>query len=175
MQNIIPLQPGSQDLMNSPIRKAPRQRSLEGWEHHQTGVLQSDIRWEKRKPSLIEDTLVLQTKKALEELKGIRKELKELKEDYKVVSDQIYSIPSDDWRLINPINIIIKIYSDEAIALFPDLELYAEGQNELEAVSNLKLELLDLIEDLEEFPETELGANPKSWKKTINMIVEKCQ
>ena len=92
-----------------------------------------------------------------------------------LVQDKIYSLPSEDWELRAPINILLKITHDEVLALIPDLELYGEGRNEIEAVANLKLELLDLLDDLDEIPDTTLGTAPKSWKKSLEMIVKRCQ
>ncbi|MBW2011670.1 MAG: hypothetical protein JRI32_08555, partial [Deltaproteobacteria bacterium] len=92
-----------------------------------------------------------------------------------VVVSKIYSLPSEKYELKTPIDVVIKIFDDEAMAVFPDLELYGEGKNETEALSDLKLEILDLLDDLEDIPENELGQAPKAWKKTLNLLVARCQ
>ena len=140
-----------------------------------TGMHQEGLYTKKNQPSLVDDLLIHQTKNIVKELKEIREKIQDQKTEYRIVSDKIYSLPSDDWQLLTPINIIIKISSKEVIALIPDLELYSDGRNEIEAVSNLKLEILDLIDNLDEIPESQLGKNPKSWKKSLSILVEKCQ
>ena len=74
-----------------------------------------------------------------------------------------------------PIDIVIKSHENETIAIIPDLEIYGEGSNEIEAVNELKWELIDLLDQLMSFPEDELGDGPKSWKRTLELIIEKCQ
>lgn len=109
-------------------------------------------------------------------LTGIQTHLNNINNDApSVISDTINSLPSDDYETIRPINIILKIYCDDVVALLPELELFAEGQNEFEAVNNLKLEILDLIDDLEEFSDTDLGTAPKDWKRTLKQLVKKCR
>ena len=92
-----------------------------------------------------------------------------------VVSNKIYSLPSEQYKLKFPIDIVIKIHENETIAIIPDLEIYGEGSNEFEAVNELKWELVDLLDHLVSLPEDELGDGPKSWKRTLELIVEKCQ
>ncbi len=50
-----------------------------------------------------------------------------------------------------------------------------EGKNEIESVNDLKMELIDLYEDMNQMEDDELGNEPKSWKKTINRLIKKCQ
>ena len=88
---------------------------------------------------------------------------------------KINSLPSEKYELKAPIDIIIKIFPEETIVLIPELEIYGEGKNEVEAVNDLKLELLDMIEDLEQFREEELGKNAKAWRKALDSMVRKCQ
>ena len=125
-------------------------------------------------------SIALQLSPQLKELPNEIKKLQKTIEFYiqketKVISDRIYSLPSEEWELINPISLIIKITSEEVLAVIPDLELYSEGRNEIEAVNNLKLELLDLLDDLSEIPDHELGAGPRSWKKSLKLLVRRCQ
>ncbi len=113
----------------------------------------------------------------------ILNELNEIKESISqiihyrpfVVSNKIYSLPSEQYKLKFPIDIVIKIHENETIAIIPDLEIYGEGSNEFEAVNELKWELVDLLDHLMSLPEDELGDGPKSWKRTLELIVEKCQ
>ena len=50
-----------------------------------------------------------------------------------------------------------------------------EGKNQIEALNDLKLELLDLYEDLEDMLDEELGDSPKAWKKALQQLVKKCR
>lgn len=88
---------------------------------------------------------------------------------------QIFSLPADGYQLLTPINVVLKHYNDEILAILPDFELVAEGGNEIEAINNLKLEFLDLFDDLNEMEDEGLGEIMKIWKKTINQLIEKCQ
>ena len=104
------------------------------------------------------------------------KKVKQISEEIpRVVNVSINSLPSEKYEVIEPISVILKIYIDETLALLPELELYGEGQNEIEALKDLKLELIELMEDFEEIPEEKLGKNPKSWKKTLNKLIMQCQ
>jgi hypothetical protein len=71
------------------------------------------------------------------------------------------------------IDVILKICDDDYIAIIPDLELYGDGDNEIEALNNLKLELVDLYEMLNSIPNKKLGKKPTQWKNTINNLIKK--
>ena len=74
-----------------------------------------------------------------------------------IISAAIHALPSDEYVLNEPLNVILEIYDDEVLALLPELKLFGEGDNEIEALDDLKSELLDLIEDLESIPDHKLG------------------
>jgi len=88
---------------------------------------------------------------------------------------EIYSLPSDEYELCQPVEVMLKIYPDEVLALIPELELYGEGATEFEAVNDLKIEIIDLVRELEEISDEELGTDPKMWKKTLATLVKKCR
>ena len=88
---------------------------------------------------------------------------------------QIFSLPAAEYELNQPITVILKIYDDEVISLIPDLALHGEGDNEIEAVNDLKMQLLDLYDDLNEMDDDELGEEPKAWKRTLNKLITKCR
>ena len=90
-----------------------------------------------------------------------------------VLSYKIYNLPLSNYILKIPIDIILEVYSDETIAIFPDLEIYGEGRNPIEAINELKYELIDLFDDLNEMEENDLHSTPQTWKITINNIIEK--
>jgi len=92
-----------------------------------------------------------------------------------IASVQIFSLPAGEYDLKQPITVILKIYDDEVISLFPDLALHGEGDNEIEAVNDLKMQLLDLYDDLNDMDDDELGEEPKAWKRTLNKLISKCR
>ena len=89
-----------------------------------------------------------------------------------IIKTKINDIQMDGYYLKNPIDTIIKFYPNEVLAIIPDLEIYGEGDNEIEAINELKLELVDLFNDLKNIPNTKLGKYPKSWKKIVCSLVE---
>ena len=107
--------------------------------------------------------------------KNLLKIAKAISERPTIVTDFIHSLPSDAYELVKPVQIILKIYDDEIIAIIPELELFSEGASEIEAINTIKLEVIDLLEDLEEIPDQELGRGPKTWKKALSLMVRKCQ
>lgn len=92
-----------------------------------------------------------------------------------VSNGKIESLPSDDYEVMNSIDVTFQYLQNEVLALQTDLELYGEGKNQIEAVNELKLEILDLADDLFDTPDTELGKHPKAWKKAITRMLKKCQ
>ncbi len=84
----------------------------------------------------------------------------------------IRDILIDEYTLKEPIKAILEIYSDEVVALVPELELFGSGKNIIEAVNELKLELVDLFTDLKDIPDENLGKFPKSWKKIICSLIK---
>lgn len=105
----------------------------------------------------------------------MKKEIQELKKRQTVFHSRLTSIPSEKYELRAPIDVIIKIYDDEVIALVPELEIYGEGCNEFEALNDLKYELIDLLEDLDTYSDEHLGKTPQGWSKTLKALIEKCQ
>lgn len=91
-----------------------------------------------------------------------------------IIPTQIYNLPSEKYKLKAPVDVILEKHMDEVLALLPELTLCGEGENEFEAINDLKLEILDLIEDLENIPEYDLGTSPKRWKQSLDLMVEKC-
>ncbi|MFQ5455285.1 MAG: hypothetical protein ACE5EA_03640 [Nitrospirota bacterium] len=99
--------------------------------------------------------------------------IKKLEQRFHVINTKIHDLPASLYRLIQPIDVILEIYPDEVIAIIPELELWSDGLTQIEALNNLKMELLDLYDDLNESPNEKLGEFPKSWKRIINSFIEK--
>lgn len=92
-----------------------------------------------------------------------------------IIPTQIFSLPSEKYKLRVPVDVILEIYADETLALLPELTLCGEGGNEFEAIDDLKTDIVDLLEDLEGIPEADLGEAPKLWKRSLELMVERCQ
>lgn len=90
------------------------------------------------------------------------------------VSTKIYDLGSKKHTLVEPIDAIYDyLLQDEILAIFPELELYGEGATESEARADLQNELIDLFEDLDSTPDSDLGDIPKAWKRILNRIIER--
>lgn len=136
---------------------------------------QNSVRVEEDTLTLKESLLQTRLNDLLVEIDALKKAVAKHSEKYDLISNKIYSLPSNEWILTEPIDVILKISISETIAIIPDLELYSEGRNEIEAVSEIKLEVLDLIEDIFELDDDELGESPKAWKASLKRLVKKCQ
>jgi hypothetical protein len=119
--------------------------------------------------------LDFQIDKLSQNVKELNKTFVELNSRPTIISDRIYSLPSEKYEIIQPINILFKIFNDEILAIIPELEIYGEGKTEMDALNDLKLELIDLLEDLEDTPEDQLGKYPLSWKKALDLMVKVCR
>ena len=87
------------------------------------------------------------------------------------VPGKMYDLGDNRLKLKEPLDIIFKIYPGEVLAVLPELELVGEGVNEMEALEDLKCELLDLHEYLSGLEENDLGKGPRSWKNILQRIV----
>lgn len=85
----------------------------------------------------------------------------------------LYSLGSERFRLKHPVNILMKYVGAEVLAVFPELNLWAEGENEAEAIEELKEELIDLADNLFKHDNEELSSGPRKWKQTLEAILDK--
>ena len=88
------------------------------------------------------------------------------------VPGKMYDLGDNRLKLKEPLDIIFRIYPGEVLAILPELELVGEGMNEMEALEDLKCELLDLHEYLSGLEEKDLGKGPRSWKNILQRIVQ---
>jgi hypothetical protein len=107
------------------------------------------------------------------ELDTLKKRIDRLEEQRSLCSVKIYGLNSHKYNLKCPIDVVLTIFHDEVLASIPDLEIYGEGVNEIEAVNDLEDELIDLFEYLNNIPIKNLGKIPKKWLKIINFFIEK--
>ncbi len=90
-------------------------------------------------------------------------------------SAKIRALPRG-YNLQDELDIILE-YLDypvrEVLAIWPEVGIYGEGEEEAEAIADLKNELIDLFEDLNSTPDAELGPKPKMWKAILNRLIKK--
>mgnify|MGYP000102448217 CR=1 FL=1 len=87
------------------------------------------------------------------------------------VPGKMYDLGAEDKQLKEPLDIIYKIYPGEVLALYPELELVGEGANEMQALEDLKCEILDLHEYISNMADDKLGQGPKAWKNILQRII----
>ena len=87
---------------------------------------------------------------------------------------QIRDLGDDGYSLIEPLIISVEEYTSEdtVIASFPEIEVFGEGVTESEALTNLKLAILDLYEELIDTSPDELGDLPKAWLSVLQKIIK---
>ena len=108
-----------------------------------------------------------------EEIKELSSRLDKIENKSTLCSYRINNLSSDIYSLKHPIDIIFKTSDNEILAIMPDLEIYGEGANEIEALSDIKAEIIDLFEYLNSVAPSHLGKLPKRWKKIVNSLIEK--
>ena len=76
--------------------------------------------------------------------------------------------------LIKPVYITIEMEKDVIIASFDDIEAFAYGDTEFEAINRLCEEIINIYEDLREDREN-LGKFPKKWLAFLEEVIEKSE
>jgi hypothetical protein len=128
---------------------------------------------------------ILSLNKKLQELEStinsLRKELTSCIERVQNVYDEIIEKPNiketeildinDDYEVVHPLRIIIEETVDEVVARFPEVELFAIGDTESEAIDNLKASIIELYSDLKDTPVEKLGRLPRSWLRILNKVI----
>jgi hypothetical protein len=107
------------------------------------------------------------------EIKDLKERVLHLEENLSV-NTKIYDLASDEYELNFPVDVILKnISEDEVLALMPELELYGEGSIESKAIDDLKIELIEMHDDLNSIPDANLSRKLKSSKRIINKLIKK--
>jgi len=90
-------------------------------------------------------------------------------------STQIHDLGDPEYKLVEPVLILIEEYPNDeiVIARFPELEIFGEGNTGTEALINLKQEILDLYDELTETDPDVLGILPKAWLQILTKIIVK--
>lgn len=116
-------------------------------------------------------------------IEALKTELLSCKECINRVSEELSERPivketwlldiDEDIEVLQPIPIVIEESDGEVIASFPEVEAFAVGSGEAEAINNIKLEIKNLFLDLESSAKEELGKLPQSWKRILEKVVKK--
>jgi len=83
----------------------------------------------------------------------------------------LYDI-DEKFKVLQPIPIVIEELEEEVVASFPEIETYATGVNEAEAINNLKKSITELYRDLMNAGDNELGKMPKIWKRILGKLIK---
>lgn len=86
----------------------------------------------------------------------------------------IRALPKDNYELVEPLDAILEYHEHEVIASLPELGIHGDGPNDIEAIRQLKLELLDLADIVYELEETALGPEPKQWETILDRVLRRC-
>lgn len=83
-----------------------------------------------------------------------------------------WKIYTEEYGLSREFLITLEEEEGEFLAKAPDFELYSYRPTEFEAIEALRDEILDLFDELNELPDSELGPDPFLWKKKLNHIIK---
>lgn len=87
-------------------------------------------------------------------------------------STSIFELGDDAIILKHPLIVTIEDYGDdEFTASWPEVEAFASGATESEAINDLKDEIVALFRELSTMPDNELGKLPKRWKRALNSAI----
>jgi len=113
----------------------------------------------------------------------MRAEIRELQSAVAALSDlpedrprvvktvQIYDIADEQYSLKRPLSVTVEEYDEEVIASFSEIDAYASGSSDAEALTLLKREIVELYEDLSKTPPERLGTLPTIWLNTLNDVL----
>ncbi len=90
----------------------------------------------------------------------------------KICNATIYELNSSKYNLSMPVQIVLEEDQQETVARIPELNLYASGDTDSEAINELKEEVVNLYEELLSSDKT-LGPLPKSWLYTLKRLLVK--
>jgi len=79
----------------------------------------------------------------------------------------------DGFQVKMPIPVTIEEYDDEVTASVSEIELFAAGSNEAEAILRLKREIINLYEELSKTPKIKLGNLLIRYLRILENLVEK--
>ena len=88
-------------------------------------------------------------------------------------SQRIFDLTNDSYILKESFDIYLEIYQDEVIAVMTELEISVSGEDNDQAISKLKKEIIYLYDHYNDMPDKKLGKLPRSWKRILKKLIEK--
>jgi len=76
-----------------------------------------------------------------------------------------------DLRLRHPLIVTLEDHGDEFIASWHEVEAWAAGKTEAQAIDLLKDEVVALFREIGSMPDDQLGKLPKRWKRALRAII----
>lgn len=80
---------------------------------------------------------------------------------------QISELGESGLALHSPLVVTLEDYGEEIVASYPEVEAFASGMTEFDAINALKDEISSLYAELAGTSETKLGKLPKRWRRTL--------
>ena len=109
-------------------------------------------------------------------LQKLEREVAELKkkiEDCGSITVPINSLAPEPFELVKPIQVVIQPSDGEYIASFFDANINASGDNETEAIDNLKEVMLSIFQHLSDMPTNKLGKGPVRQLAVLKEFIRK--
>ncbi len=98
--------------------------------------------------------------------------LQDLLETRPVTSSTLLrDLNSDAYILKEAISIVIEEYPEEAIARWPEVEVWGNGDTQGEAISRLKKRILERYEDVVTMEPATMGRLVQSWKRILMGVI----
>lgn len=122
------------------------------------------------------DALSVDVSSMKSELDRCKRSLTELHEELEtrpIVKQTNISEVGDGFRVKMPIPVTIEEYDDEVTASVSEIELFASGSTEAEAILRLKREIISLYEELSKTPKIKLGNLLIRYLRVLENLVEK--
>lgn len=90
-------------------------------------------------------------------------------------TERIFDLGEAEYIINEPITIVIEEFQNEDnfVARFSELELFGEGATEILAIDDLKREILDLYDELEDISGEDIGELPSRWWRILNLLIKK--
>jgi hypothetical protein len=156
---------------------APREL-LSGWQSTQLGhwEITYDVQEQLINISNQLDILSTGLSSIREELDDCKKSVTELHEKLEarpIVKQTNITEIGDNFKVKIPIPVTIEEYDDEVMASVSEIELFASGTTEAEALLRLKREIVSLYGELSETPKEQLGNLLIRYLRILENLVEK--
>ena len=112
------------------------------------------------------------------QMKELRQAVEDMRENARLRPHkwtmQVFDLADPGYRLRTPLLALVEEYEDDKIAVsLPGFSLYADGSSVLEALGQLKIEVLDLYDELSETDPEVLGPLPASWLVALDGLIER--